>query len=81
MNEGGIAAFYRGLTPNLIGNSSSWAIYFLCYGNIKDGMRRLYPGREELTSSNYFVASGAAGMTGSSHYTYTVVELTDEQAC
>ncbi|KAL3469398.1 mitochondrial carrier domain-containing protein [Aspergillus californicus] len=69
-NEGGLAAFYRGLTPNLIGNSSSWALYFLCYGEIKDrisacrrcrghseGMER----QEQLTSSDYFIASGSAG--------------------
>ncbi|RMJ21870.1 carrier protein [Aspergillus sp. HF37] len=63
-HEGGAAALYRGLTPNLVGNSSSWAVYFLCYGNIKDAMRRLRSGRreEELTSWNYFAASGAAGI-------------------
>lgn len=61
-HEGGAAALYRGLTPNLVGNSSSWAIYFLCYGNIKDAMRRLrFGGQEELTSWNYFAASGTAG--------------------
>jgi solute carrier family 25 folate transporter 32 len=62
-HEGGAAALYRGLTPNLVGNSSSWAIYFLCYGNIKDAMRRLRSGHrgEELTSWNYFAASGTAG--------------------
>ncbi|KAI9368012.1 mitochondrial carrier domain-containing protein [Aspergillus egyptiacus] len=68
-NEGGFAAFYRGLTPNLIGNSSSWALYFLLYGDIKHmiGHSRL-GGRpdgvqlqQQLTSSDYFIASGAAG--------------------
>lgn len=59
--EGGVAAFYRGLTPNLIGNSSSWSVYFLCYGNIKDGMRRLRTGDRELSSWEYFAASGVAG--------------------
>ncbi|KAE8348744.1 mitochondrial carrier [Aspergillus coremiiformis] len=62
-NEGGVKAFYRGLTPNLIGNSTSWALYFLCYSNIKTARwtwcRSL---EEELTSSDYFLASGAAGM-------------------
>ncbi|OGM41568.1 folate carrier protein [Aspergillus bombycis] len=62
-NEGGITAFYRGLTPNIIGNSTSWALYFLCYGNIKTAMRTWRGSREEeLTSSDYFLASGAAGM-------------------
>ncbi|KAF7591963.1 hypothetical protein BBP40_000810 [Aspergillus hancockii] len=62
-NEGGVTAFYRGLTPNLIGNSTSWALYFLCYSNIKTAMRTWRGSREqELASSEYFLASGAAGM-------------------
>ncbi|KAL5366509.1 mitochondrial carrier [Aspergillus floccosus] len=63
-HEGGLSAFYRGLTPNLIGNSSSWALYFLCYGNIKDGIRRINGAATDssLTSSQYFAASGAAGL-------------------
>lgn len=28
-NEGVILGFARGITPNLIGNSTSWALYFL----------------------------------------------------
>ncbi|KAL4950575.1 mitochondrial carrier domain-containing protein [Aspergillus filifer] len=69
--EGGFAAFYRGLTPNIIGNSSSWALYFLFYGNVKDiiGLWRsrkdLYSQKQQgslLTSSDYFVASGSAGI-------------------
>lgn len=28
----GIKGLYRGLTPNLIGNASSWGLYFLWYG-------------------------------------------------
>lgn len=62
-SEGGIAPFYRGLAPNIIGNSSSWALYFLFYGNLKDGMRKLRSSREqELAASDFFLASGAAGM-------------------
>ncbi|EAW08604.1 putative mitochondrial folate carrier protein Flx1 [Aspergillus clavatus NRRL 1] len=65
-HEGGLPAFYRGLTPNLIGNSTSWALYFLCYGNIKDALQSIRDCREsELTSSDYFVASGLAGLTTS----------------
>ncbi|RAL07730.1 putative mitochondrial folate carrier protein Flx1 [Aspergillus homomorphus CBS 101889] len=63
-HEGGLAAFYRGLTPNLVGNSTSWALYFLCYGNIKNLMRARRgddPGRG-LSSTDYFLASGFAGM-------------------
>ncbi|RDW59284.1 putative mitochondrial folate carrier protein Flx1 [Aspergillus mulundensis] len=69
--ECGLAAFYRGLTPNIIGNSSSWALYFLFYGNVKDilGTWRLrcnsdgeQQRRELLTSFDYFIASGSAGI-------------------
>ncbi|CAK42180.1 uncharacterized protein An15g00110 [Aspergillus niger] len=63
-NEGGIKAFYRGLTPNIFGNSTSWALYFLCYGNIKGVMRSWRSGSQDqaLTSADYFLASGSAGM-------------------
>jgi solute carrier family 25 folate transporter 32 len=70
-DEGGLAAFYRGLTPNIIGNSTSWALYFLLYGDIKDAignwrLRRSpqdgsQPQQQHLTSSDYFIASGTAG--------------------
>jgi len=30
-NEGSYGALYRGLMPNMIGNSVSWALYFLWY--------------------------------------------------
>ncbi|PYH98917.1 mitochondrial carrier [Aspergillus ellipticus CBS 707.79] len=60
-NEGGLPAFYRGLAPNIIGNSTSWALYFLCYGNIKTAMRTWSDDRT-LTSVDYFLASGSAGM-------------------
>ncbi|KAL3455625.1 mitochondrial carrier domain-containing protein [Aspergillus heterothallicus] len=60
--EGGLAAFYRGLTPNIIGNSSSWALYFLLYGDIKGAIaHRKQESAKQLTSSDYFISSGAAG--------------------
>ncbi|KAL2830643.1 mitochondrial carrier domain-containing protein [Aspergillus pseudoustus] len=63
-NEGGLVAFYRGLTPNIIGNSSSWALYFLLYGDIKDVIGNWHKRQaldNQLTSSDYFIASGTAG--------------------
>lgn len=30
-NEGAVQGLYRGLTPNIIGNSVSWGLYFLWY--------------------------------------------------
>ncbi|KAJ5302042.1 hypothetical protein N7508_006905 [Penicillium antarcticum] len=61
-HEGGFAAFYRGLAPNLVGNSTSWALYFLCYSSLKDALRT-YRQRSNhmLASSDYFLASGSAG--------------------
>lgn len=61
-NEGGIAAFYRGLGPNLIGNSTSWALYFLSYSQIKQIMHAFHGGEKDtLGYSDYFIASGTAG--------------------
>ncbi|KAJ5753841.1 uncharacterized protein N7511_007994 [Penicillium nucicola] len=61
-HEGGLAAFYRGLAPNLIGNSTSWALYFLFYSRLKDVFQTY---RQEsnymLASSDFFLASGSAG--------------------
>ncbi|CAG8903161.1 unnamed protein product [Penicillium salamii] len=61
--EGGLAAFYRGLTPNVIGNSTSWGLYFLCYSSLKGTVREYRDRRGEvLLSSDYFLTSGGAGM-------------------
>ncbi|KAJ5966025.1 hypothetical protein N7481_012739 [Penicillium waksmanii] len=66
-HEGGLAAFYRGLGPNLVGNSTGWGLYFLCYGSLKDIVGR-YRARDgdggsgPLTSSDYFLTSGTAGI-------------------
>ncbi|KAK2781388.1 hypothetical protein FQN53_000579 [Emmonsiellopsis sp. PD_33] len=62
-NEGGIAGFYRGLTPNLVGNSVSWGMYFFWYSNIKSTLHVLHGSRKEgLGSLDYFLASGTAGL-------------------
>ena len=70
-NAGGdsiLRAFYRGLMPNMIGNSVSWALYFMWYGNIKDLIRaaRASPTTtvdpKQLRSSDYFLASGVSGI-------------------
>ncbi|KAF2157912.1 mitochondrial carrier [Myriangium duriaei CBS 260.36] len=61
-NEGSYRALYRGLMPNMVGNSISWALYFLWYGNIKD-LARSYRGEgAHLQSSDYFIASGVSGI-------------------
>ena len=64
-NEGPtrLAALYRGLTPNLVGNSAGWALYFLWYRQAQDLIRgyRGYTPTQPLTSVDYLAASGAAG--------------------
>lgn len=62
-----VRAFYRGLMPNMVGNSISWALYFAFYGRTKDLIRSTRPytretGARELRSSDYFLASGIAGV-------------------
>ena len=60
-NEGALAGLYRGLAPNIVGNSVSWALYFLWYGKIKDEIYNLHGPSTQLSSFEYFVASGTAG--------------------
>jgi solute carrier family 25 (mitochondrial folate transporter), member 32 len=65
-NEGPtrIAALYRGLGVNLIGNSAGWALYFLWYRQAKDLVRsyRGYDQGQALTSVDYLVASSGSGV-------------------
>jgi solute carrier family 25 folate transporter 32 len=61
-----IAALYRGLTPNLLGNASSWASFFFFKAQVENailGFKGRSPsGNAALTPQDYFVASGIAGM-------------------
>ncbi|KAI9718996.1 MAG: hypothetical protein M1828_006372 [Chrysothrix sp. TS-e1954] len=61
-NEGFWGGYYRGLSPNIIGNSVSWALYFMWYGNIKDMIQAYRGSAEHLHSIDYFAASGLAGI-------------------
>ncbi|ETI23438.1 hypothetical protein G647_05240 [Cladophialophora carrionii CBS 160.54] len=65
-NEGPsrLAALYRGLTPNLLGNSAGWALYFLWYREAQDVIRNLrgYTPGKQLTSVDYLAASSASGI-------------------
>ena len=60
-SEGGFLALYRGLSPNLTGNSISWALYFLWYDQIKHAMLAYHGLRQGLSYYDYFLASGTAG--------------------
>jgi solute carrier family 25 (mitochondrial folate transporter), member 32 len=58
-----LAALYRGLTPNLVGNSAGWALYFLWYRQFQDLIRkhRNYAAEAPLTSADYLLASAGSG--------------------
>ncbi|KAK4979577.1 mitochondrial FAD carrier protein flx1 [Elasticomyces elasticus] len=45
----------------MIGNSISWALYFLWYGKLKATLQT-YRGGASLTSLDYFLASGTSGV-------------------
>src|SRR5882757_11048262 len=65
-NEGPtrIGALYRGLTPNLVGNSAGWGLYFLWYREAQDLIRnaRGYGPGHQLTSVDYLTASSLSGL-------------------
>ena len=58
------SALYRGLTPNLVGNSVGWALYFLWYRQAQDIIRSLrnYAPDAQLSSLDYLGASAASGV-------------------
>ena len=57
-------SLYRGLTPNLVGNSLGWSLYFLWYSQAQDVVRHLrhYPKDSQLSSLDYLTASLASGI-------------------
>lgn len=60
-----IQNFYRGLMPNMIGNSISWGLYFMWYSNVKDliaAARGSGTNRKKMNSSDYLLAAGASGV-------------------
>ncbi|MCJ1458372.1 hypothetical protein MMC28_008744 [Mycoblastus sanguinarius] len=61
-NESSVKAFYRGLTPNIVGNSVSWALYFVWYEKIKRGVQSHRGPTTGLSYYDFFLASGAAGV-------------------
>ncbi|KAF2463701.1 uncharacterized protein BDR25DRAFT_329522 [Lindgomyces ingoldianus] len=61
-DEGGFRALYRGLWPNMLGNSLGWGLYFLFYGKLKDLMQARRGHGEYLSSAEFFSASIIAGL-------------------
>lgn len=70
-NDRPLASLYRGLTPNLIGNASSWASFFFFKARF-ERVIAVYKGgaaaadaapKEVLAAHDFFVASALAGAT------------------
>ncbi|THV44407.1 hypothetical protein BGAL_0651g00040 [Botrytis galanthina] len=62
-----LQSLYRGLTPNLIGNASSWALFFYFKNIFESSLRSFHnqPSHSNyasLTPIDYFLASGSAGI-------------------
>lgn len=55
-NSNPLASLYRGLTPNLLGNASSWACFFF----FKSRLERIIGGARP-SPGDYFIASAGAG--------------------
>lgn len=55
LRTAGPQALYRGLTPNLLGNTTSWGLYFLLYSTAKEHLHA-------HTAPEFLLASGAAGV-------------------
>lgn len=63
---GAMRALYRGLTPNVIGNSASWALYFLWYDMAKKGLHLSKGPEAALDSYDYMIASATSSLATSS---------------
>ncbi|GAA5923709.1 hypothetical protein JCM3775_000481 [Rhodotorula graminis] len=60
VRTGGARALYRGLTPNLVGNASSWGSYFLWYTMLK---ARMDGGKDhKLSAGQHLLASASSGI-------------------
>lgn len=66
VQEGALRALYRGLTPNVVGNSASWALYFLWYDMAKNGLHFLKGPDAALNSYDYMIASATSSLATSS---------------
>ncbi|KAL8861364.1 MAG: hypothetical protein Q9178_002236 [Gyalolechia marmorata] len=60
-NEGVANGLYRGLSPNLAGNSISWALYFLWYSEIKAGLQAYHASANGHGTQQIYRAEGVRG--------------------
>ncbi|KAG4028126.1 hypothetical protein MFRU_024g00960 [Monilinia fructicola] len=62
-----LQSLYRGLTPNLFGNASSWALFFYFKNFFESSLRSFHnqpsnSNHVSLSPVDYFLASGSAGI-------------------
>jgi len=72
-DEGGVKALYRGLWPNMLGNSLGWGLYFLFYGNLKEIFQNRRQKGDHIGSAEFFSASIIAGISGWSVYSWLLL--------
>jgi len=58
----GYRGLYQGLTPNVIGSSTSWGLYFLSYTFFKNALSDFYPSKQELGPTLNLLAAANAGV-------------------
>lgn len=63
LHEGGVKGLYRGITPNLVGNASSWGLYFLWYTMLKAKAQERSGMTEggKLSAGQHLLASAESG--------------------
>ncbi|GAA6016057.1 hypothetical protein JCM10207_004427 [Rhodosporidiobolus poonsookiae] len=58
----GARGLYRGITPNLVGNASSWGLYFLWYTMLKASMFGELEEGKKLNAGQHLLASATSGV-------------------
>lgn len=66
VRQEGWRGLYKGLTPNVVGNSSSWGLYFLWYTMIKEQMAKGMPKdadgvSKKLSATQHLLAASGSG--------------------
>jgi len=56
----GLRGLYQGMSPNLVGSTFSWGLYFFLYGSVKNYMSE--EGRRKLGPHNHMLAAAQAGL-------------------
>ena len=60
IRDEGVRALWKGISPNLIGNTVAWGSYFFLYNNAKQHYQQLV-GRQQLTAVEYLSCAALSG--------------------